>query len=108
MRERLHDHDRGQRAERLAPAQRDRDAVDRRGHEPALGVLARQRLEHAEHRDGDRHREVDLLGAAHSHDARKVPARGARFIGLADDRSVRRAGDAQSPGRATTGDENRP
>ena len=103
MRERLHDHDRGQRAERLAPAQRDRDAVDRGGDSQRPVLLARQRLEHAEHEDRERDREVDLLGAAQSHDGAKVPARGARFIGLADDRRVRRAGDARIAGAGDDG-----
>ena len=42
VRERLRDHDRGQRGKRIAAPQRDRGAVDQRGRQPAARVVARR------------------------------------------------------------------
>ena len=104
VRDRLRDRDGGQGGERRAAAERDRRAVDGGGDQPALGVLACESLEHAEDQDRQRDREVDDLGAADSHGGGNLPALRGGFIVCADDRRVPRAGDLESPGRATTPD----
>ena len=97
---------RDQREQRGAAAEGDRGAVDGGGDQPAAGALAAERLDDAEQRRSAGRSRGRSAGRGSS---RTVAPRylcagrrssAARMIG-----AVRRAGDHESPGRATTGDE---
>ena len=94
MRDRLRDRDRGQGAERLAAAERDRDGADRRGHQPRSVCSRASPSSTPRTRIGKAIARSMIWARLTRTVSGKVPALRGGFIVLADDRA--------SPARGTS------